>query len=112
MFALLALGWRAAAADFFTPTATNSTSRVVIAEGNDLLNAFLPDDVRVAAVFNLGLTRFTHTTNVIAAWRSLVATNDTIGIKVFFPTRPAQRHAARRRRRHCARIARRRFITG
>lgn len=83
MFALLTLGWGAQAADFFTPSAANPSSRVVIADGDDLLNAFLPDNARVAAVFNLGLMRFTRTTNLIAAWRSLVSTNDTVGIKVF-----------------------------
>ena len=83
MFALLALGWGAQGADFFTPSAANPSSRVVIAEGDDLLNAFLPDNARVAAVFNLGLLRFTRTTNIIAAWRSLVTTNDTVGIKVY-----------------------------
>jgi hypothetical protein len=83
MFALLALGWGAQGADFFTPSAANPSSRVVIAEGDDLLDAFLPDNARVAAVFNLGLLRFTRTTNIIAAWRSLVTTNDTVGIKVY-----------------------------
>jgi len=83
MFTLLALGWGAQGADFFTPSAANPSSRVVIAEGDDLLNAFLPDNARVAAVFNLGLLRFTRTTNIIAAWRSLVSTNDTVGIKVY-----------------------------
>ena len=83
MFTLLALGWGAQGADFFTPSAANPSSRVVIAEGDDLLNAFLPDNARVAAVFNLGLLRFTRTTNIIAAWRSLVTTNDTVGIKVY-----------------------------
>jgi Domain of unknown function (DUF362) len=83
LFALLALGWQAAAADFFAPPTTNSSTRVVIATGDDLLNAFLPDDARVQAVFNLGLTNFTHTTSVVAAWRSLVTTNDTVGIKIF-----------------------------
>jgi hypothetical protein len=83
MFALIALGWKAMAADYFAPSATNSSSRVVIAGGDDLLDAFLPDKARVETVFNLGLLRFTHTTNVVAAWRSLVGTNDTVGIKVF-----------------------------
>jgi hypothetical protein len=82
-FALLAFGWRAAAADFFVPAATNVTTRVVIAEGTDLLNAFLPDNARVETVFNLGLLRFTRMANVADAWRSLISTNDTVGIKVF-----------------------------
>lgn len=83
LFALLAFGWRAAAADYWAPITTNSVARVVIASGDNLLNAFLPDDARVETVFNLGLTHFTHTTEVAAAWRSLVTTNDTVGIKVF-----------------------------
>jgi hypothetical protein len=83
MFALVALGWKAAAADFFTPSMANPASRVVIAEGDDLLRAFLPNNERVAAVFDLGLLQFTRTTNIVAAWRSLVTTNDTVGIKVF-----------------------------
>lgn len=88
MFALIAFGWKAAAADFFAPSATNSSSRVVIAEGDDLLDAFLPDNQRVETVFNLGLLQFTHCTNIVAAWRSLVTTNDTVGIKVFSPPGP------------------------
>jgi len=63
--------------------ATNSAARVVIVQGENLLNAFLPYDDRVESVFNRGLTGFTQTAGVIAAWRSLVSTNDTVGIKVF-----------------------------
>ena len=70
------------AADFFPLHQTNSAVRVVMVQGENLLDAFLPDDERVAAAFNLGLMNFTRTTNVTAAWRSLVATNDTVGIKV------------------------------
>src|ERR1039458_10340489 len=83
MFVLL--GWLnpAAAADFFPLHQTNSAVRVVMVQGENLLDAFLPDDERVEAVFNLGLTNFTRTTNVAAAWQSLVKTNDIVGIKVF-----------------------------
>jgi hypothetical protein len=69
--------------DFFAMPATNPVARVVVVQGENLLDAYLPDDERVAIAFNLGLTRFTDTTNVSAAWRSLVTTNDTIGLKVF-----------------------------
>ena len=83
MLTLLAFGWRAVAADFSTIAATNTSARIVIAQGDNLLNAFLPDNERVETVFNLGLTHFTHTTDVTAAWRTLVKTNDIVGIKVF-----------------------------
>ena len=83
IFALTALVWQAAAADIAAPPPANPPSRVVIAQGDELLDAYLPDDTRVEAVFNMGLLRLTRTTNVVAAWRSLVATNDIVGIKVF-----------------------------
>ncbi len=63
--------------------ATNSAGRVVQIQGENLLNAFLPDDERVAALFNRGLMRFTQATNPAVAWQRLVSTNDTVGIKVF-----------------------------
>jgi hypothetical protein len=83
IFVLTAWDCRAAAADFLTASPTNYTSRVVIAQGDDLLEAYLPDDMRVAAIVNLGLLQLTHTTNLVTAWRTLVTTNDTVGIKVF-----------------------------
>ena len=81
----LLLGWLrpASAQDFLAPHTTNSAARIVIAQGENLLNQFLPDDARVAETFNLGLAQFTRTTSANAAWRSLVATNDTVGIKIF-----------------------------
>jgi len=73
----------ARAADFFAPSATNATARVVEVDGVGLQSAFLADDARVAAAFNLGLLALTRTASVTDAWRSLVRTNDTVGIKVF-----------------------------
>ena len=83
MFALL--GWLspAGAQDYFAPRATNAAVRVVIAQGENLCDAFLPYNDRVEPLFNRGLTRFTQTTNAAAAWLSLVTTNDTVGIKIF-----------------------------
>jgi hypothetical protein len=71
------------AADFFAPPATNATARVVEVDGVGLQSAFLADDARVATAFNRGLFTLTRTANVSDAWRSLVHTNDTVGIKVF-----------------------------
>lgn len=63
--------------------ATNSPARVVEVGGVGLQSAFLPDAARVAAAFDRGLLAFTRAATVPAAWRSLVLTNDTVGIKVF-----------------------------
>ena len=94
---LALLGWvlPAGAADAPSAPAGRPSSRVVVVQGHGLLNAFLPDDDKVAEAFNLGLEHFTGTTNVPAAWLSLVKPNDVVGLKVFSPpgqlcgTRPA-----------------------
>ena len=83
LFALLAGCWQATADDFFPLPTTNSAARIVVVQGENLLSAFLPDNEQVESAFNLGLTNFTHTATVADAWRSLVTTNDIVGIKVF-----------------------------
>jgi len=82
-FALL--GWLvpAGAQEVFPLHATNPAVRVVVVQDENLLDAYLPDEARVAGAFNRGLTFFTRTASVSSAWRSLVGTNDTVGIKVF-----------------------------
>ena len=82
-FALLAGLATAPAQEAFPLHATNASSRVVVARGENLLNAFVPDESRVEETFNRGLLYFTMAASVSNAWRSLVATNDTVGIKVF-----------------------------
>lgn len=81
--ALLTLVRCAVAQNFLTPPTTNASARVVVVQGENLLDAFLPDETRVAEAFDRGLTNFTRTTAVPAAWHSLVKTNDVVGIKVF-----------------------------
>jgi hypothetical protein len=71
------------AQDAFPLHETNASAQVVVVEGSYLLNAFLPNEERVETAFNRGLTFITAETGVPAAWRSLVSTNDTVGIKVF-----------------------------
>jgi hypothetical protein len=83
LFALFGGFISAGAADSLPSPATSAAARVVIVQGETLLHAFLPDDGRVADAFNRGLTNFTRAADVTAAWRSLVTTNDTVGIKVF-----------------------------
>ena len=79
------LGWLvpAGAQELFPLHATNSAARVVVARAEDLLNAFVPDEARTEELFNRGLIFFTRQTTVSNAWRSLVATTDVVGIKVF-----------------------------
>ena len=81
--AWIVFGGKAVAQDSFPLHVTNSIAHVLIAQGQDLLHAYLPDDDRVAEVFNSGLKRFTRTDSLTAAWLGLVSTNDIVGIKVF-----------------------------
>ena len=73
----------AGAPELLPAPATNSAVRVVVVRRDHLLDAYLPNAARVAAAFNQGLTDFTRTATVSNAWRSLVSTNDVVGIKVF-----------------------------
>lgn len=88
LFILLGRWFSATAADYLPVPATNSAARVIVAQGEKLLAAFQPDERRVEATFNRGLLAFTRKTSVAAAWRSLVQTNDTVGIKVFSESGP------------------------
>jgi len=83
IFALLGGLVPARAQEVLPLHATNALVRVVVAQGENLLDAFLPLAPRVEAAFNRGLTYFTGETTVSNAWRTLVATNDVVGIKVF-----------------------------
>jgi hypothetical protein len=79
------LGWlvSAGAQEVIPLHTTNSVVRVAVVHDNHLLNAFQPDDARVEAAFNRGLTYFTGRTTVSNAWLSLVSKKDIVGIKVF-----------------------------
>jgi hypothetical protein len=85
LFAAILLGWLvpAGAQEFFPLHQTNSAVRIVVVQGENLLDAFAPNEARVETAFNRGLTFFTRETTVSNAWRSLVTSNDTVGIKVF-----------------------------
>jgi len=71
------------AADSFFSHATNLPARVVAIENANALTDFQPDAAILQIMVNRGLTNFTGKTPVAAAWRSLVSTQDVIGIKVF-----------------------------
>ena len=73
------------AADSFSNHFTNSTARVVTVENTNAIYDFQPDAAMVQNMVERGLTNFTSQATVAAAWRSLVSTQDVIGIKVFSP---------------------------
>ncbi len=90
-----AFGWLAAAAavwlaamqtqaaGFLLPPTTNTQARVVIVEDPDATFDFQPDDARVQTMVDRGIARLTGKTSPAEAWRSLVSTQDVVGIKVF-----------------------------
>jgi uncharacterized protein (DUF362 family) len=58
-------------------------ARVVIVEDSHATTTFEPNPGVVRQMVERGIVRFTGKTNSSSAWRSLVSTNDVIGIKVF-----------------------------
>ncbi len=58
-------------------------ARVVIAQDDAATSAFEPRPEKIPALVQRGLTNLTGRTSATAAWRSLVSTQDTVGIKVF-----------------------------
>jgi hypothetical protein len=69
-------------AELYSPRSTNAPTRVVIVENPDAVSDFQPDAAIVQDMVNRGLTNFTGRTKVAEAWRSLVSTQDVVGIKV------------------------------
>jgi hypothetical protein len=57
-------------------------ARVVVTQDSAATSAFLADDAVVKRIFDRGLLAFTGQTNQVDAWRTLVRTQDVIGIKV------------------------------
>jgi hypothetical protein len=70
-------------ADSYYNHSTNAIARVVAVESAGVVTDFQPDPRRVQAMVDRGITRFTGQATVAAAWRSLVSTQDVVGIKVF-----------------------------
>ena len=58
-------------------------ARVVIVQDGDALDAFVARPAVIRAMVDRGITNLTGKASVVAAWRSLVSTQDIIGIKVF-----------------------------
>jgi len=71
-----------AAGPAFGPS-TNAMARVVTVENPNATYDFQPSAPWVQLMLDRGLTNFTGQATVAAAWRSLVSTQDVVGIKVF-----------------------------
>ena len=72
-----------ALADSLLNLSSNATARVVSVEDSNAILDFQPNDAIVQSMVNRGLTNLTGKATVAEAWRSLVSTNDVVGIKVF-----------------------------
>ena len=62
---------------------TNGNARVVIVHDHAAILNYEPDELIVQSMVDRGITKFTGKPTVAAAWRSLVSTQDVVGIKVF-----------------------------
>ncbi len=82
---LLALGlWPAQAAEpLLSSRASAPVARVVTVEAPGATEAFRPHPEIVRAMVNRGITNWTGKATVAEAWRSLVSTQDVVGIKVY-----------------------------
>ncbi|MBI3874683.1 MAG: DUF362 domain-containing protein [Verrucomicrobia bacterium] len=81
--AALCLAAASFAADSGAPAKTPVTARVIIVQDPAALETYTPQPEKIRAMLERGLTLLTGKTNAAAAWRSLVSTQDCVGIKVF-----------------------------
>jgi Domain of unknown function (DUF362) len=72
----------AQAADPFSYTNRTASTRVVVTQDPEATDAFRPHLERVRLMVNRAITNLTHKPSVPEAWRSLVSTQDVVGIKV------------------------------
>jgi len=81
---LAAMGVIAACAASWANSAnTAGPARVVVASHPEATEAFKPRRTIISNMVAKGIVQLTGTSNAIAAWRSLVGTQDTVGIKVY-----------------------------
>jgi Domain of unknown function (DUF362) len=67
----------------FTTNPNGPRARVVIVQEPDAVDAFRPRPEKVEAMVNRAITNLTGKATMREAWRSLVSTQDVVGIKVF-----------------------------
>ena len=71
-------GWQICGAD-----SVSARPQVVSVENSAAISDFQPNAAVVQTMVSCGLAAITGKTNLVAAWRSLVSTQDVVGIKVF-----------------------------
>ncbi len=80
---MICLAGLPALADSLLNLSSNAAVRVVSVEDSNAIFDFQPNDAVVQSMVNRGLTNLTGKATFAEAWRSLVSTNDVVGIKVF-----------------------------
>jgi len=76
------------AADLPLRQSGGARARVLIVESPDATYQYQPNTAAVDDMVNRGITHFTGKPTVPEAWRSLVSTQDVVGIKVFSAAGP------------------------
>lgn len=71
------------AAESFSSAGNTNRARVVTVEDPQATDAFQPRPDRIRAMVDRAITNLTGQATVMTAWRSLISTQDVIGIKVF-----------------------------
>jgi hypothetical protein len=79
----LVLGPAFGAEPILFPAKVNPRARVVIAQDPEATEAFEPRPERILAMVTRALTNLTGKPSPSAAWRSLVSTQDVVGLKVY-----------------------------
>jgi hypothetical protein len=74
---------RAANGGALPPTARNARAQIFIVQDPNATDAFQPREERVRIMVERGITNVTGKADLAEAWRSLVATQEVVGIKVF-----------------------------
>ena len=81
--ALLVAALSADAGNFLSLHPTNDADRVLIVTDRRAMDDYLPVPAVVQQMVDRGLTHYTGRGSVAEAWRSLVSTQDVVGVKVF-----------------------------
>jgi len=81
LIALLAIA--AASSSRANPAGGPGPARVVVAYHPEATEAFKPRPAIISNMVAQAIARLAGTSNALAAWRSLVSTQDTVGIKVY-----------------------------
>jgi hypothetical protein len=66
-----------------TSAPSSSRARVVIVQDDAATEAYKPDPQRIHALVYRGITNFTRQADLGAAWKTVVASNEVVGLKVY-----------------------------